>query len=65
MAQEKAKVDIDAVRRELGIKVPYTRSLSESLNMVALGVLVSWVILFGILGNDTSRELFRSLGLLP
>lgn len=65
MAQKKTKIDIDAVRRELGIRVPFERPLSRDIKWVTLGVLVTWVVLFGIVGDETSRQLFRSLGLLP
>jgi len=58
------RVDPDEVRRELGIKVPFERSLRQSLTFVALGVLASWLVLFGVIGEESARELFRTLGLI-
>ena len=59
-----AKIDIDLVRRELGIKVAFERPLTRSLTMVGLGVLFSWTVIYIVMGEETFGQVLRSVGLL-
>ena len=59
-----AEVDIDLVREELGIPVEFKRPLQREIQMLAIGWLIAWALIFGVVGEDACKAALTSLGIL-